>query len=60
MPHLTLRVPTELLAKVETYQAAVEEQTGIPVKRADALRAALETGVDAKLKELGKKARGTQ
>lgn len=55
MEHLTVRIPEATLAKVDDYREKLEKATGIPVKRADALRSALETGVDVKLKELARK-----
>lgn len=52
MEHVTLRVRKETLAKVDDYREKVEQATGIAIKRADALRAAIEAGVEVKLKEL--------
>lgn len=55
MEHVTVRIPAETLEKVDQYREKLEKSTGIPVKRADALRAAIEVGVDVKLEELARK-----
>jgi len=51
--HLTVRLPQDLLARVEAYRQRLEKTTGLTVNRADTLRVLIAAGLDAKTKEDG-------
>lgn len=47
MEHISLRLAGETLAKVDELRKRLEEKTGIPVNRADALRLLINKGLEA-------------
>lgn len=42
----SLRLPTGLVERIDAHAARVREQTGITVKRAQAIRALIEAGLE--------------
>lgn len=51
--HMTLRLAPELIERIDKYAQSLQAQTGLEVKRADAIRLLLTSGLDVKEKELG-------
>lgn len=49
--HITIRLPSELLDKVESYRQDLEKTTGLTINRADAIRALVAAGLEVKTKE---------
>lgn len=52
--HMTLRLAPELIERIDLYAQALQAQTGLEVKRADAIRLLLTSGLDVKEKELNR------
>lgn len=49
--HVTFRLPAELLDKVDAYAEHLAAETGLPVKRADALRMLITKGLQLRQEE---------
>jgi hypothetical protein len=49
--HVTFRLPAELLDKVDAYAEQLAAETGLPVKRADALRMLIAKGLQMRQEE---------
>lgn len=50
---INIRVPKELLDRIEEHRLALEKATGLTINRSDTIRALLSAGLEAKRKELG-------
>ncbi|EGH97147.1 hypothetical protein PLA106_13682 [Pseudomonas amygdali pv. lachrymans str. M302278] len=52
--HLTMRLPTELLGRIDAFSTALANKTGLDIKRADVIRLLLTAGLEQKEKDLAK------
>lgn len=46
--HITIRLPEDLLDKVEKYRQKLEKTSGLTINRADTIRALIAAGLEAK------------
>lgn len=53
--HVTFRLPAELLERVDAYAEQLAAETGLPVKRADALRMLIAKGLQVRQEETKQK-----
>lgn len=54
MEHINLRLPKDLLDRIDSYRNHLKNTTGLEVKRSDALRVVIAVGLDVKEKEITK------
>lgn len=52
--HLTMRLPPELVDRIDAFSKAMANKTGLDVRRSDVIRLLLTTGLDQKEKDLRK------
>jgi len=50
--HINLRLPLPMIEQIERYREYLENTTGLPVNRSDAIRLLVKAGIDAKAKEM--------
>ena len=53
-PTVTMRLPPQLIERIDAYAARVAKQTGVEVSRTAAMKALVQTGLEVKEKEAGK------
>lgn len=52
--HVTMRLPIDLLDRIEAFSKDLSQKTGLDVKRSDVVRLLLTAGLDQKEKDLAK------
>lgn len=52
-PTVTMRLPPDLVARIDAYAARIAKQTGVEVSRTAAMKALVQVGLEVKEKEAG-------